>query len=60
MFPLEYSDAGQISKNADEAMHFMVMNKIIEGTENNELLPDTVASRAELATMLMRFNRIYG
>ena len=53
-FPLDYPDADQISDWADEAMHWCVMNGIING-KDGKLVPGGYASRAEAATMLMRY-----
>ncbi|MBR5114964.1 MAG: S-layer homology domain-containing protein [Oscillospiraceae bacterium] len=54
-FLLEYEDADQISDWADEAMHWCVMKGIIKGCTETTLVPKGKASRAEAATMLMRF-----
>lgn len=54
MFPLDYPDASEIASWADEAMHWMVMNGVINGKDGN-LVPGGDASRAEAAAMLMRF-----
>ena len=54
MFPLDYPDASEIASWADEAMHWMVMRFVINGKGGN-LVPGGDASRAEAATMLMRF-----
>ena len=53
-FLLDYPDAAEISDWADEAMHWCVMNGIING-KDGKLVPGGDASRAEAATMLMRF-----
>ena len=53
-FLLEYPDASEISDRADDAMHWMVMNEIIKG-KDGKLVPGGDASRAEAATMLMRY-----
>ncbi len=55
MFPLDYPDAGEVSAWADEAMHWMVMNGVITGNPDGTLAPKATATRAEVATMLMRF-----
>ena len=55
-FPLDFDDADQISDWADEAMHWMVMTGVINGVSDKELSPKTDASRAQVATMLMRFD----
>jgi len=54
MFLLDYPDAGEVSEWADEAMHWMVMQGIINGVDG-KLVPQGDASRAQVATMLMRF-----
>ena len=54
MFLLDYPDASEISSWADEAMHWCVMNEIING-KDGKLVPGGDASRAEAATMLMRY-----
>ena len=54
MFLLDYPDASEISSWADEAMHWCVMNGIING-KDGKLVPGGDASRAEAATMLMRY-----
>ena len=54
MFLLNYPDASEISSWADEAMHWCVMNGIING-KDGKLVPGGDASRAEAATMLMRY-----
>lgn len=48
-FPLRYDDIAEISEYADEAMHWCVMNGILEADENNELRPTENATRAETA-----------
>ena len=54
-FPLNFDDADQISEWADEAMHWMIMNDIIQGMSDTELSPQGDTVRAQVATMLMRF-----
>ena len=53
-FLLDYPDAAEISEWADEAMHWCVMKGIING-KDGKLVPGGAASRAEAATMLMRY-----
>lgn len=53
-FPLDYPDASEIASWADEAMHWMVTNEIIRGKDGS-LVPKGDTSRAEAATMLMRY-----
>ena len=55
-FLLDFDDADQVSVWADEAMHWMVMKGVINGVSERELSPWTDAVRAQVATMLMRFN----
>ena len=55
-FPPNCEDADQVSDWADEAMHWMVMNGIIQGMSDTELSPQGDAVRAQVATMLMRFS----
>ena len=55
MFLLDAPDAAEISEYADEAMHWMTMNGIIQGVSDRELSPQDDAVRAQVATMLMRF-----
>ena len=54
-FPLDFSDAAKVSKWADEAMHWMTMNGVITGMDNGTLAPKENATRAQIATMFMRF-----
>ena len=59
MFLLDYPDAAEISSWADEAIHWMVLNGIINGTTDDAgtviLDPQGDATRAQLATMVQRF-----
>ena len=55
-FQLQFDDANQISDWADEAMHWMVMNGVMNGVSEKELSPGSDAVRAQVATMLMRFS----
>lgn len=54
-FQLDYPDAGTVSSWANEAMCWMVMNGIIKGNGQGYLAPKATATRAEMATMIMRF-----
>jgi len=54
MFPLEYPDAAQISDWADEAMHWMVQNRIIMGTTEG-LEPRSGATMPQCYAILDRF-----
>lgn len=53
-FRLDFPDAAEISDWADEAMHWMVMQGIING-KDGKLVPKGDASRAESATILCNF-----
>ena len=55
MFLLNYPDADKVSGYADEAMHWMVMNQLINGVDG-KLLPQGNATRAQVAVILMRFD----
>ena len=54
-FPLDFKDAAEVSDWADEAMHWMVMKGIIKGRTETTLNPKNQSSRAEIATILMRY-----
>ena len=54
-FPLSFTDAGDVSSWADEAMHWCVMKGVLNGTSETELSPKATATRAQLAAILQRF-----
>jgi len=54
-FPLKFEDADQVSGYAYEPMCWMTMNGIIQGMNEKILHPQGEASRAQVATILMRF-----
>ena len=54
MFQLDYPDAGEIAPYADEAMHWVVMNEILTGTDEG-LCPKGTVSVAEAMVILERF-----
>ena len=56
-FPLDYPDAGEVSSWADEAMHWMVMNKVISG-KDGKLAPKDTLTRAEMAVILKTFTTL--
>ncbi|MBR6259502.1 MAG: S-layer homology domain-containing protein [Oscillospiraceae bacterium] len=56
-FRLDYSDVGDISDYAYEALCWMTMNDIMNGMGDGTLAPGAVANRAQMATILMRFCR---
>ena len=51
----EYEDFGNISDYALTEMQWAVNNGIINGVSKSELNPKGEATRAEVATMLVRF-----
>ena len=57
MFLLDFPDAANVSDWADEAMHWMVMNEVINGMDG-KLNPKGDATRAQVATMLMRYETL--
>ena len=57
-FPLTFDDASDVSAWATEAMCWMIMQGVIQGTGNNMLTPKGKATRAQAATMLMRYAAI--
>ena len=58
MFLLENPDAASISENADEAMHWMVMNGVLKGDEKGNLNPQNGATRAEMAQILLNLSKV--
>ena len=56
-FPLNFSDADQVSGYAYEALCWMTMQGIVEGMDDHRLAPQEGTDRAQLATILMRFDR---
>ena len=54
MFPLNYADAQDVSSYANEAMHWTVMNGLMDDS-NGRLYPRDNATRAVVATFLHRF-----
>ena len=55
---LDYDDAGQISGWAMEAMRWAVGGQILRGRTESTLEPEGHATRAEVATMLMRYDTL--
>jgi hypothetical protein len=53
-----FADAGDVSDYAREAISYVVGAGIVTGKENNKLCPGDIASRAEVAAMLMRFAEV--
>ena len=59
-FPLDFPDAAEVSEWADEAMHWVVMNGILVGTDKG-LEPKSLATDDQLAIVLDRWQTtIYG
>ena len=54
-FELEFSDANTVSDYAYEAICWMTMHGVIQGMGNGTLAPRANATRAQIATMFMRF-----
>ena len=52
---LSYADAASVSEYAVPAMQWACGGGLINGTDNNRLAPQNNATRAEVATILMRF-----
>ncbi len=53
-----FTDLARLSRWAEEPMTWAVENGVITGKENNTLDPGGSATRAEIATVLMRFVRL--
>lgn len=51
-----YSDAGQVSGYAKQAMAWAVGSGIIQGMTKTTLVPQGTATRAQLATIILRFS----
>ena len=59
MFPLNNPDAASVSDWADEAMHWMVMNKVIGGVDDaGALAPQDGATRAQIAQMFYNYANV--
>lgn len=56
MFPLDYTDAAEVSGWADEAMHWAVMHEILVGTDKG-LEPQALATDDQLALVLQRWQK---
>lgn len=55
-----YSDASSIAAYARDAMNWAVAKGLIAGTSHTTLAPKDTASRAQIATILMRYSKIFG
>ena len=59
MFLLDNPDAADISESADEAMHWMVMNKVMNGVDAaGNLAPKASTTRAHIAQMLLNLSNV--
>jgi len=54
-FPLNYSDAAEVSDWAYEPLCWMTMNGVIQGMDGGVLAPGANATRAQITAMFMRF-----
>ena len=54
-FPLNFSDAADVSEYAYEPLCWMTMNGIINGMEDGTLAPKENATRAQIAAIFRRF-----
>ena len=59
-FRLDFSDADEVSDWAYEAVCWAVANGVMQGVGGGRLAPKASASRAQIATMLMRFSALTG
>ncbi|MBQ9412961.1 MAG: S-layer homology domain-containing protein [Oscillospiraceae bacterium] len=55
-YPLNYADAEGVSDWAVEAMGWLTAQGVIQGVGGNRISPKTGATRAQAATMLMRYD----
>ena len=55
-----YTDFSSVSNYAREAMQWAVAKGIVSGTSNTTLSPQDTATRAQIATMFMRFSVLMG
>jgi hypothetical protein len=54
-FQLDYADVASVSEYAYEALCWMTMNGVINGMGDGTVAPKDNATRAQIATMFMRF-----
>ena len=55
-FQLDFPDAADVADYAFEAMCWMTMNEVIQGSDGGKLAPKSNATRAQIATMFQRFS----
>ena len=53
-----YTDSGSVSGYAVEAMRWAIGNGVIQGVTSTTLAPKANATRAECATIFMRFDKM--
>ena len=58
IFPLDYTDSADVSEYAYEAMCWNTMNGIISGMGDNTLSPKTNSTRAQVAAVIVRLDKI--
>ena len=58
MFLLDYEDRADVSEWAYEAMCWMTMNKVINGSADGTLNPKGIATRAEVAQVLTNYLKL--
>ncbi len=56
---LDFTDAGSVSDYAQEAMAWAVETGLVQGMGNGKLDPKGPATRAQMATVLMRFVKAF-
>lgn len=57
-FEKTFKDGTKVSDYAQEAMSWAVGSGLIQGDENHQINPQSFATRAEVATMVMRFHQM--
>ena len=61
-FTLDFPDAGKLSESASEAMHWMVMNGVVNGmtVDSEELMlnPQGTTTRAQFAQVLLKLSTV--
>lgn len=55
---LEFADAAEVSDFAKEAVAWAYETKLLQGMENGYVAPKAQATRAQVATLLMRFSKM--
>ena len=54
-----FKDAKSVSSYASEAMHWASFNKLILGVGDNSIAPKGTTTRAQLASILMRYQNTF-